>query len=421
MLNFWHVKKCDFLLAFLLGVMGYDTVMALLQKSFCLNHLLARDSMDKSLTFTAHQHDDAMHHEVEVVRAQLNDLMAEARHNQEILSRHQTLDLQLIGSHSFRELIRHIFVTLAEICELDQVTLSLLNSQHNLQEMLADLKIDSTEFPYLLFVQDETELRQGDKPLRKPVLGLYQETQHQTLFAPCFEQPASIALIPLIRQSKLLGSLNLGSSDPERFVSAMGTDFIERLGSIIAICLENVINSERLTQIGLTDALTNVSNRRHVEQRMLEEIARARRQHYGISCMYLDIDHFKKINDVHGHHGGDEVLKETAKRIKAELRLSDTLGRFGGEEFIVLLVNASHSDAKHVAERIRKSVADKAFSLSMTGLCDVTLSIGIATLSDNHNLGEIENAAQTLLLRADRALYEAKEQGRNRVCESPEA
>lgn len=376
--------------------------------------------MDKSFTVTTSQHGDAVQQELNAVRAQLNDLLMEARHNQEILSRHQTLDIQLIGSQSFRELIQHIFVTLAEICELDQVTLSLINSQHNLQEMLADLKIDNTEFPFLLFVQNETDLRQYGKPLKKPVLGRYQASQHAKFFAPCFEQASSVAIIPLIRQSKLLGSLNLGSNKPERFISEMGTDFIERLGSIIAICLENVINSERLTQIGLTDALTNVSNRRHVEQRMLEEIARARRQHYGISCMYLDIDHFKKINDVHGHHGGDEVLKETAKRIKAELRLSDTLGRFGGEEFIVLLVNAHHNDAKHVAERIRKSVADKAFILSMTGLCDVTLSIGIATLSDDHNLGEIENAAQTLLLRADRALYEAKEQGRNRVCESLE-
>ena len=181
-----------------------------------------------------------------------------------------------------------------------------------------------------------------------------------------------------------------------------------------------MINSERLTQIGLTDALTNVSNRRYVEQRMLEEIGRARRQHYGISCMYLDIDYFKKINDIHGHQGGDEVLKETAKRIKAELRLSDTLGRFGGEEFVVLLVNTNHEDAKHVAERIRKSIANQAFLLTMTGLCDVTLSIGIATLSDDHNSGEIEEAAKTLLQRADEALYEAKEQGRNRVIDSPE-
>ena len=361
-----------------------------------------------------------MQSELQLVRAQLNDLIVEARHNQEILQRHQNLDLQLIGSQSFRELIRHIFVTLADMCELDQVTLCLLNSQHNLQEMLADLNIDRDEFPFLLFAQNELDLRHDGKPLRKSVVGPYDAAEHQKWFAPYPTPPQSVAIIPLIRQSKLLGCLNLGSDQIERFEVDMGTDFIERLGSIIAICLENVINSERLTQIGLTDALTNVSNRRHVEQRILEEIGRARRQHYGISCMYLDIDHFKKINDIHGHQGGDEVLKEAAKRIKAELRLSDTIGRFGGEEFVVLLVNTNHEDAIHVAERIRKSIANQPFLLSMTGLCDVTISIGIATLSDDHNLGEIESAAKALLQRADAALYEAKEQGRNRVIDSPE-
>ena len=383
-----------------------------------------KDSMDKLQTTHTNpgltQSSNPVENELQLVRAQLNDLIAEARQNQEILQRHQTLDLQLIGSQSFRELIRHIFVTLADICELDQVTLCLLNSQHNLKEMLADLKIDSDEFPYLLFAGNEIELRHDERPLRKALVGPYEKKEHQRWFAPYPEQPNSVAIIPLIRQSKLLGCLNLGSDHPDRFAIDMGTDFIERLGSIIAICLENVINSERLTQIGLTDALTNVSNRRYVEQRMLEEIGRARRQHYGISCMYLDIDYFKKINDIHGHQGGDEVLKETAKRIKAELRLSDTLGRFGGEEFVVLLVNTNHEDAKHVAERIRKSIANQAFLLTMTGLCDVTLSIGIATLSDDHNSGEIEEAAKTLLQRADEALYEAKEQGRNRVIDSPE-
>lgn len=371
--------------------------------------------MDKLFTSDSIQLSDAAHNEVHIVRAQLQDLLVEARHNQDILNRHQTLDLQLIGSHSFRELIQHIFVTLAELCELDQVTLSLVNSQHNLQDMLADLKIDNSEFPFLLFVQSETELQVEGRPLKKPVLGNFEQTQHQTLFAPCFEQPISVAIIPLIRQSKLLGSLNLGSLDPERFSFDMGTDFVERLASIIAICLENVINSERLTQISLTDALTNVSNRRYVEQRMLEEIGRARRQHYGIACMYLDIDYFKTINDQHGHQGGDDVLREVAKRIKAELRLSDTIGRFGGEEFVVLLVNTSHANALMVADRIRNSIADKAFSLSMGGTCDVTISIGIATLSDDHNLGEIDSTAKDLLLRADRALYQAKDQGRNCV------
>ncbi|MBR7800759.1 sensor domain-containing diguanylate cyclase [Undibacterium sp. FT137W] len=361
---------------------------------------------------------EALQQELQSVRAQLLDLLSEARQNQEILNRHQSLDLQLIGSHSFRELIQHIFVTLADICELDQVTLCLVNTQHNLQEMLADLKIDRDEFPFLLFAESEADLRINGQPLKKPVLGHYDQTLHGDMFQVCFEAPTSMAIIPLIRQSKLLGSLNLGSEDPLRFSVDMATDFVERLASIIAICLENVINSERLTQIGLTDALTNVSNRRHVEHRILEEIGRARRQHYGIACMYLDIDFFKNINDQHGHQGGDDVLREVAKRIKAELRLSDTIGRFGGEEFVVLLVNTTHRNAVLVAERIRNSIASKPFLLHQSGACDVTISIGMATLSDDHNLGEIESAAKALLLRADRALYEAKEQGRNCVRES---
>jgi diguanylate cyclase (GGDEF)-like protein len=167
-------------------------------------------------------------------------------------------------------------------------------------------------------------------------------------------------VIPLRRQQKLIGFLNLGSQHAERFQRSMATDFIERLGSVIAIALENVLNNEKLVYIGLTDPLTKISNRRYVEQRMLEEINRARRQQYSIACMFLDIDFFKRINDQFGHQGGDDVLCEVAARIKAELRLSDTLGRFGGEEFVALLINTRLEDALQVAERIRRSIAGAA-------------------------------------------------------------
>ncbi|MBI1771397.1 MAG: GGDEF domain-containing protein, partial [Burkholderiales bacterium] len=174
-------------------------------------------------------------------------------------------------------------------------------------------------------------------------------------------------------------------------------------------------NNERLTYIGLTDPLTNVSNRRYVEQRMLEEIARARRQRYSIACMYLDIDFFKQINDRYGHQGGDDVLKEVAKRIKDELRLSDTLGRFGGEEFVVVLVNTNLHDAIQVAERIRKSIAGQDFVLSEAGTCQATISIGLTTIDENTNYDDASSIARDLVLRADRALYQAKNGGRNQV------
>jgi len=213
----------------------------------------------------------------------------------------------------------------------------------------------------------------------------------------------------------LLGSLNLGSRDPARFTPLLGTDFVEHMASIIAICLENVISNEMLKYIGLTDALTGVYNRRYMDRRLVEEIARARRQSYRISCMYIDIDHFKRVNDTYGHFAGDDVLREVAARIKAELRISDALGRFGGEEFVVLLIDADLANTAMVAERIRASVAGAPFMLADGKALDLSVSIGVATLADFEREHPIESVATHLVAQADHALYCAKQGGRNRV------
>jgi diguanylate cyclase (GGDEF)-like protein len=249
----------------------------------------------------------------------------------------------------------------------------------------------------------------------KPLLGPYVPAAHRTMFPHPPPGLQSVALVPLLRNKRLIGSLNLGSLDPTRFTPALGTDFIEHMASIIAICLENVISNEMLKYIGLTDALTGVYNRRYIDRRLLEEIARARRQAYRISCMYIDIDHFKLVNDSVGHQGGDEVLREVANRIKAELRLSDALGRFGGEEFVVLLIDADLGSATMVAQRIRSSIADRPFELSSGEPIPVSVSIGVATLDDFERDHAIEGVAQELVAHADTALYQAKEGGRNRV------
>ncbi len=356
-----------------------------------------------------------LQHENQALRARLDSLLELAHRNQSIMARHQSFDLKIIGANSFRELITNIFSALAITSELDVVSLVLFDKLGDLQQMLCDLKIDLNEFPHLVFLRHEVELSQPETALRKPQLGLYQSLAYSSYFSSFNKKPASIAIIPMRRQGRLIGCLNLGSFKADRFQPNMATDFIERLGSIIAICLENVINNERLTYIGLTDPLTNVSNRRYVEQRMLEEIARARRQRYSIACMYLDIDFFKQINDRYGHQGGDDVLKEVAKRIKNELRLSDTLGRFGGEEFVVVLVNTNLHDAIQVAERIRKSIAGQDFVLSEAGTCQATISIGLTTIDEHTNYDNATSIARDLVLRADRALYQAKNGGRNQV------
>jgi two-component system cell cycle response regulator len=172
------------------------------------------------------------------------------------------------------------------------------------------------------------------------------------------------------------------------------------MASIIAICLENVISNEMLKYIGLTDSLTGVYNRRYIDRRLLEEIARARRQAYRDLVMYIDIDHFKRVNDSVGHQGGDEVLREVAGRIKNELRLSDALARFGGEEFVVLLIDANLEAAAMVAERIRASVAGSRSELSQGCALSVSVSIGVACLTPAKRPGD-RRVAQTLVAEAD--------------------
>ena len=354
------------------------------------------------------------------LRERMAQLLQQAEQNHSIMCRHQAFDLDIVGAASFPELIGTIFRTLPIISDLDGVTLSLLDEGDDIVLVMEKLGVDFKDFPQLIFVHEEAALgfgiaRSAHAASPKPLLGPYERAAHGAVFPDHKAGLRSVALVPLLRNRRLIGSLNLASIDASRFTPHLGTDFIEHMASIIAICLENVISNEMLKYIGLTDSLTGVYNRRYIDRRLLEEIARARRQHYCISCMYIDIDHFKLVNDTHGHQGGDEVLREVAARIKGELRLSDALARFGGEEFVVLLIDADLDSSMTVAERIRASIADTLFSLPAGVKVAVSVSIGVASLSDYDHDCSIEAVGQQLIAHADSALYQAKENGRNQI------
>jgi len=361
--------------------------------------------------------------ENQALRARMAFLLEQVERNHGIMCRHQAFDLEIVSASTFPELIGTIFRTLPVISDLDGVTLSLLDEDDDIVLVMEKLGVDFSAFPQLLFVHAVAELGfAAPKPVAEgeaalpplPLLGAFDAAVHGPRF-PQIDALRSVALVPLLRNKRLIGSLNLASSDATRFTPALGTDFIKHMASIIAICLENVISNEMLKYIGLTDSLTGVYNRRYIDRRLLEEIARARRQNYCISCMYIDIDHFKLFNDTHGHQGGDEVLREVATRIRTELRRSDALGRFGGEEFVVLLIDADLDSATFVAERIRASIAGTMFDLPGSAQAWVSVSIGVASLEADAALLPIETVAQQLVAHADQALYQAKADGRNKV------
>ena len=171
---------------------------------------------------------------------------------------------------------------------------------------------------------------------------------------------------------------------------------------VASLCIENAVNRARLRQSGFTDVLTGWHNRRYLQARMKEELARASRDGRSLVCMMLDVDHFKRVNDNWGHAAGDAVLRELAHRVDAEVRSSDVAARFGGEEFVILLPRTTSDEGRRVAERIRDAVAVAPFELPDGGRAG-------AGRSDLKSLGE------ALIARADAALYDAKAAGRDRV------
>ena len=171
---------------------------------------------------------------------------------------------------------------------------------------------------------------------------------------------------------------------------------------------EDVKREEELLSLATTDDLTGAKNRRHFMERAELEVHRLRRHRVPFSVALLDLDHFKLVNDTHGHQAGDDVLKEAVRRWQLGRRPFDTLGRLGGEEFAILLPGADAEAAMTVAERLRAVIADAPFD-TIAGPIDVTVSIGIAEAEDT------DQTIEGTLGRADAALYLSKHAGRNRV------
>ena len=353
--------------------------------------------------------------ENQALKRQLAELMERARYNEQVLARFQKVELRLIGIVSFKELIEAILEDYREAFELDVVSLSLIDADYDLRRTLMDAEVPASGFPGLILFDRDIFLTSFFGPTMQPVLGTFNPSHHSVLFPTGGLRPASIAVLPLMRWGQLVGSLNLGSVRSDRFVPGMATNFIEWLAAVASVCLENVANNERLKHIGLTDALTGVHNRRYFEQRLREEVDRALRKGYPLSCLILDVDHFKHVNDAHGHLIGDVVLREVAEQVKDQLRLSDAMARYGGEEFVVLLVQTDKSTAIAIAERIRTAVASQQVHLPDRKDLRVSLSIGVSTLQESLRGADIDVKARELVSAADNALYTAKRSGRNRV------
>jgi diguanylate cyclase (GGDEF)-like protein len=221
-----------------------------------------------------------------------------------------------------------------------------------------------------------------------------------------------VVAVPLIVGARVVGALECAGGEPREIGEDVLTS-LETLATHAAAAIEASRLHQAAEEMSVTDALTGLANRRQLDRDLPTEVDRATRYHRPLSVLFLDLDHFKQLNDRYGHSYGDLVLQQVGEVLRSELRTVDRAYRMGGEEFVIVAPESAVEDGTGLAERLRMLIA-RATSANGT-TAGVTASFGVATLPDHGTTGP------ALLAVADAALYDAKSAGRNQVRVASEA
>ena len=215
------------------------------------------------------------------------------------------------------------------------------------------------------------------------------------------------ASIPLMIEQEIVGVLNINDVGQDSF-DVGDLDFILNLSEFIAMSISNAVLYEQANKLAVTDGLTGISNRQSVEKSLQIEFERSKRYNSPLSLILLDVDHFKDVNDTYGHQKGDEILIAFASLLKKACRANDIAARYGGEEFVMVLPQSSAQGAFKIAERVREEMMKISFTGNESNFA-VTVSCGVAEFNKDYE------SINKLISVADRALYEAKNGGRNKT------
>ncbi|MCR8921168.1 DUF484 family protein [Dasania sp. GY-MA-18] len=353
--------------------------------------------------------DTPRHSRAPADEATVQELLKKAAQNEQILKRYQRFELRLLDASGFSELLNLLLDDSLAYFQLDAIELWLYDPEQTVAEHIENLD----DYSNLLLLPKSEPLKQlyGAKPSVQLVsLG---RVQSPAIFHNAALRSA--AMLPLVRQGVLVGSLHMGARGHKRFALDKSTDFINHLASVVAVCFENVVNQERLHRLSMYDMLTQVKNRRAFNQALEKEVSRASRNKELLSLLFVDLDHFKRINDSHGHPTGDRALKIVAQHINQMLRKTDHVCRYGGEEFALLLPNCSPERALEIAERIRMQVSQLPIYNDAGQSLNLTLSIGVSCWQPGTTACEQALVSERLVRCADEGVYSAKSKGRNTV------
>lgn len=344
--------------------------------------------------------------EFEELGSGFNRLADAIQEHQERIESFNSLSSLLITSLKPRDLMQNVLDKVIELTHSQSGVIYLTQTREE-QEILV---------PYVAYAVDVERmepLRMGDglpgeAALKRRAIAITEVPEECRLnvnFGFADTLPKEIAIFPIVYRDSSLGVMVLGTLNGFR---TNELSLLEYMTNQVAVVLENALTHEKVERLSITDTLTGVFNRGYIEQVMEASFADSRRYKTPMSLPIIDLDHFKRINDRFGHQVGDRALIAVTDCMRQSLRENDRLGRYGGEEFIVVLPHTSVADAVTTAEKLRTAIS----KLTVPGMGDerVTVSIGVAGLPDNGT-----ESVDDLVRRADRALYEAKNSGRDRV------
>jgi len=355
-----------------------------------------------------------LHDEVLSLRRRIAALLKEAHANEKRLKQTQEREMALLRADDLPQLFEVICGHLLQSYRLDAVSLVLVDREHEIRHLLMASGATLAAHSSVVFMDDAKTLQSLVPDYKTPWLGAYSVPRHRQLFRRSLNVQ-SVAIIPLTQRGQWLGAIVFGSHDTARFTAELATDFLAHLGVVATFALGNAINRARLVRSGITDFLTGWHNRRYLHERLKEELSQAMRAQSTLACVLLDLDHFKTINDTHGHQVGDLALQAAAERINQQVRGGDAAARYGGDEFVVLIRNVTIDQVTQLAERMRQAVCMEPLHLPDQTQHHLSVSVGVALMQMHEARVDIKSAADELLADADAALYRAKQAGRNRV------
>ncbi|MDX8389309.1 MAG: DUF484 family protein [Mariprofundaceae bacterium] len=333
------------------------------------------------------------------LRFYVADVMDRLHENERLFSRFFKLEKAVLAASDPEDLCFTLLRKLRTHFELDMVRFWFSHT-----DIVGSCQMESVSERDLVWLEESEINNMGLIELPVTLLSLSKD-QGFSWLDKRDESLQSLALLRLGTPATPFGILGLGSIDAERFHPGQSSDFLQHLAQVVSLSLEHAISRERLARFAMTDSLTGSHNRRFLQPYSHQPLSQWFGHERSVVCLYIDVDHFKNINDQCGHSVGDEILTQICVQIRHHIRDQDPLIRMGGDEFALLLAGCTAEKAEKIAGHITKSCA----KLSNEER-SISVSIGLARSGK-----ETDMQVTTLIEHADHAMYVAKALGGNRV------